>query len=89
MVALEYCSKCTFKLTPCALLLKARNLSEIFAKMCLCYFLTQLECLRELLDRLESSGVEQVGKACLEKCVVTVLLALAVVSVGLYSDCGR
>ncbi len=40
----------------------------------------QLECVRELLTKLESSRVEQVGKPCLERCVVTMVLALAVVS---------
>ena len=36
--------------------------------------------MREFLSKLESSGAEQAGKPCLERCVVVVVLALAVVS---------
>lgn len=46
-----------------------------------CYLLPfQLQCVKELLSKLESSSAEQAGKPCLERCVVVVVLALAVVS---------
>ena len=59
----------------CGLLLKSCDCHMIN----LYYGILQLYNAKDLLDKLESSTAEQVGKSCLETCLDTIVIALSLV----------